>query len=503
MNPQVLIIGAGPTGLVLAISLAKQQVPFRIIDKKDGPGQASRAMVVIPRTLEFYDQFGFAKDFIQGSIKIEDLSIRVEGKEKASFHIGNLGDGLSRFTSPVTYPQDEHEQFLLQQLNELGVRVEWNTELLSYQEQTTGVEVTLRQNGEQTTSVFQYICGCDGASSVTRHQMEAEFEGGTYEQEFYVMDLKGEGAPIGYHKIGMSIAAEEFTVFLPVRSGDTTRAIGVLPAYLKEKEDVTADQVVSFMEPEYQIKVTQVNWFSTYKVHHRVAERFQQGRAFLVGDAAHVHSPVGGQGMNTGIGDAVNLGWKLAAVLQQRGNTSLLDSYEIERKKFAKVLVDTTDQAFKRIVSTSVVNKTLRKRIIPSLIPLLNRSVKVREKLFNLISQIRITYTDSPLSSGDDKHNQAGIRLPYTALNVDTLRSLDWQVHIYGEADTDLQYFCEQQHLLLQAFNYDKATKQAGLVKNALYLVRPDGHLGFVCQNQDVQLLGEYLNLWGIRSFRR
>ena len=498
MKPQVLIVGAGPTGLVLALSLVKQQVPFRIIDKKEGPGEASRAMAVMPRTLEFYDQFGFADRFLEDGIMVEDVAIRVEGKEKARFHIGNLGVGLSRFTSPVTYPQDEHEQFLIKELADQGVQVEWNTELLSYKENATKVETVHLHQGEEIYASFQYICGCDGASSVTRHHMGVVFEGGTYEQEFFVMDLEGEGDAIGSHQLGMCLSKEEFTLFLPVRSSDTTRAIGILPRQLKDKESVTANEVVNFLEPMYQVRVNKVNWFSTYKVHHRVAESFHKGRIFLVGDAAHVHSPVGGQGMNTGIGDAVNLGWKLASVLSKRARESLLDTYAIERKSFANVLVDTTDQAFKRIISTSMVNKTLRKRIVPSLAPLLNRSTNLRKRFFNLLSQIRITYADSPLSSGHDKHNQAGIRLPYTAMNVDTLRHLDWQVHIYGEADQWLQLFCQHYNLLLQEFNFDKAAKKAGLVKNTLYLVRPDGHIGFVNRNQDFYQLQAYLNVWGI-----
>lgn len=501
MDPQVLIIGAGPTGLVLALSLAKQQIPFRIIDQKNGPGEASRAMIIIPRTLEFYDQFGFAEAFLQSSIKVKELSIRVEGEEKAGFQIGDLGKGISHYTSPVTYPQDEHEQFLLQRLEAFDIHVEWNTTFLSYHEDTSGIEVTLQQHGKQHVSRFQYVCGCDGAGSVTRHQMGVDFSGGTYEQEFYVMDLEGTGAPLGDHKMGMSMSGETFTVFFPVRSSKTTRAIGVLPANLKEKEGVTAAEVVAHMEPAYQLKVNQVNWFSVYRVHHRVAEKFRMDRSFLVGDAAHVHSPVGGQGMNTGIGDAVNLGWKLAAVLQQRAAASLLDTYEAERKKFARVLVNTTDRAFKRIVSPSMVNKTLRKRVVPSLVPLLNRSEKARKKLFHLIAQIRISYADSPLSSGG-KQIHAGERLPYTGTNFATLRRLDWQLHIYGKASGELKDFSEQQHLHLHEFKYDTAAKQAGLVEDAMYLIRPDGYLGFVKQAQDVQLLEAYLDQWEIISFK-
>lgn len=503
MNGHVLIVGAGPTGLVLALSLAQQQVSFRIIDKHDGPGQQSRAMAVMPRTLEFYDQFGFADEIVNAGIKMENAHLYIDGKEKAHLRLGSFGAGISRFTSPYSYPQDEHEKFLLEKLHEYGGEVEWHTELLSFQEREKGVKATLLCMGEKIEANYQYICGCDGARSAVRHQLQLDFPGGTYEQQFFVMDMKAEGDQIGSDKLAMCMQGDEFLILLPIRSTGSTRAIGIMPASLVAREEmVTSENIVSFMASDFGIDVKEVNWFSPYKVHHRVAEKFHKGRAFLVGDAGHIHSPAGGQGMNTGIGDAVNLGWKLSAVLQGRAKLELLDSYDVERRAFAQHLVKTTDSAFTRMVSSDWSNRFLRKKIVPTVVPLVNHLDRLRKKLFMILSQVRIEYSSSPVSHGEAADIQAGIRLPYIGENYEPLQVWDWQVHVYGSASPKLKAFCRDRGLALSTFSYDSIMEGKGIKMAALYLVRPDGYLGFVSPHQDVQGLQKYLNEWGIIPFR-
>lgn len=503
MNGSVLIVGAGPTGLVLALSLAKQQVPFRIIDKNDGPGQQSRAMAVMPRTLEFYDQFGFADEIVKDGIKMENAHLYIDGKEKVHLRLGSFGAGISRFTSPFSYPQDEHEKLLLEKLHEYGGEVEWNTDLSSMQEMEEGVKAMLLRTGEKVAEHYQYICGCDGAGSAVRHQLQVNFPGGTYEQQFFVMDIKAEGDQIGSDKLAMCMQGDEFLILIPIRNTGTTRAIGIIPASLTEREEVvTSDEIVSFMKSDYGIDVKEVNWFSPYKVHHRVAERFHKGRAFLVGDAGHIHSPAGGQGMNTGIGDAVNLGWKLSAVLQDRAKSELLDSYDVERREFAENLVKTTDSAFTRMVSSDWFNRFLRKKIAPTVVPLANYIDRVRKKLFMILSQVRIEYSSSPVSHGEAAGIQAGIRLPYIGENYKPLQAWDWQVHVYGSATAELKALCKDYGLALFTFSYDSIMEGKGIKMAALYLVRPDGYLGFVSPHQDVQGLQKYLDEWGIIPFR-
>jgi hypothetical protein len=236
-----------------------------------------------------------------------------------------------------------------------------------------------------------------------------------------------------------------------------------------------------------RIDVEHVNWFSTYSVHHRVADHFRKGRAFLLGDAAHIHSPVGGQGMNTGIGDAVNLAWKLAAVVNGRADALLLDSYEPERIAFARRLVATTDRAFTGVTSPGAIARFVRLDLVPHLIPLLFSFRTVRRYMFRTVSQTVVNYRGSSLSEGRAGAVRGGDRLPWLMVgendadadkdNFTPLTSLDWQVHVYGNAEPEIQTMCDEKELSLHVFPWRADMHGTGLERNASYLVRPDGYV--------------------------
>jgi hypothetical protein len=249
--------------------------------------------------------------------------------------------------------------------------------------------------------------------------------------------------------------------------------------------------------------VTEVNWFSTYRVHHRVADKFRVGRAFLLGDAGHIHSPAGGQGMNTGIGDAVNLGWKIAQVLENRADASLLGTYEPERIGFARSLVSTTDRAFTGLVGEGVAGEVTRKLIAPLMFGVITRFSVGRHAIFRTISQIRVHYPDSPLSQGVAGDIHGGDRLPWTEDhgpdNFEPLRSLDWQAHVYGEADADLRIACREFQLPLHVFAWSDNVREAGLERNALYIVRPDGYIALAATEESVSRLRTFVEQFHLR----
>ncbi len=220
-------------------------------------------------------------------------------------------------------------------------------------------------------------------------------------------------------------------------------------------EDLSWNDVSQRVIEWMRIDIGRVNWFSTYRVHHRVADHFRLRRAFLVGDAAHIHSPVGGQGMNTGIGDAVNLAWKLAAVLDGRADASLLDSYEPERMAFARRLVATTDQAFTGVTSAGAIARLVRLHIVPILFPAITKFPSLRRLMFRTISQTAVNYRGSSLSEGRAGTVHGGDRLPWVKVtangadqdNFTSLTSLDWQVHVYGDATPGIQAACDGRQL--------------------------------------------------------
>src|ERR1700747_3250562 len=256
-----------------------------------------------------------------------------------------MGAGRSPYPFALAYPQDDHERFLIEKLNDAGCEVEWGAKLKAFREGENGIWSTIEHNtGRVEEAESAYICGCDGARSCVRETLQLGFPGGHYEQLFYVADVK---IARGFSRdLYLNLGKHILTLMFPVRSGGMQRLIGLVPPELSDRTPLTFDDIRDRVERQLDIQIVELNWFSTYRVHHRVAERFRVGQAFLLGDAGHIHSPVGGQGMNTGIGDAINLGWKLADVTRYRAAKQLLDTYEPERIGFARALVSTTDRAF-------------------------------------------------------------------------------------------------------------------------------------------------------------
>ena len=500
-HTQCLIAGAGPTGLVLALSLRKLGVPFRIIDKSSGPGQASRALVVHARTLEFYQQLGIAGDVIARGIVISQAQLRRKGAPLAHISFKEFGKGLSPFAFALGYPQDDHERFLIEKLQALGIEVDWNTELTSFTQDAVGVTAVLQRSGSQEIVTAAYLCGCDGARSAVRQGLKLDFSGGTYSHLFYVADVKAEGSI--NNDLLVNLAADSFALMLPVRSSGMQRLIGIVPDELAAGANLTYEDIRQKVEAVLQVHATQVNWFSTYHVHHRVASHFKVGCCFLAGDAGHIHSPAGGQGMNTGIGDAVNLAWKLADVIAGRAPPALLESYETERIGFARTLIASTDSAFNLIVGTGVANRFLRSWVVPHVLPFLSRFAWVRRQFFRAVSQIRISYRASALSQGRAGDVAGGDRLPWVpgdaGGNFAPLQSMVWQLHVYGKPSTALTGAAVTHKLPCHAFGWSADASKAGLAKDAAYLVRPDGHLALALPDQDAGKLTEYMSRIGLR----
>jgi 2-polyprenyl-6-methoxyphenol hydroxylase-like FAD-dependent oxidoreductase len=479
----VLIVGAGPTGLVLALWLTRLGVRVRIIDKTAEPGTTSRALAVQARTLELYRQVGLADAVVEAGVKVAAANLWVGGASAARLPLGRLGEGLSPFPFALTYPQDAHERLLIDRLDVLGVKVERQTELLRFEQHPEKVRATLRRpDASEEVCEAAYLAGCDGARSTVREALGTGFPGGTYSGLFYVADVDAAG-PAANGELHVDVEEADFLAVFPLQGTGRLRLVGpVRWEPDRAPREFTFADVGERAIRNLKLTVARVNWFSTYHVHHRVAAHFRAGRAFLLGDAAHVHSPVGGQGMNTGIGDAVNLAWKLAAVLHGDADDRLLATYEPERIRFARRLVATTDRVFILVTRQGRIARWVRTRLVPLVAPVLFRPAFVRRLLFRTVSQIGVHYRISPLSVGAAGSVRGGDRLPWveTELGTDNftpLASLTWQVHVYGEPRTGLAEVCAELGLPLHVFAWQAGMRRAGLVRTALYLIRPDGYV--------------------------
>jgi 2-polyprenyl-6-methoxyphenol hydroxylase-like FAD-dependent oxidoreductase len=506
MEPtEILIAGAGPTGLVLALWLTKLGVKVRIIDKVAEAGTTSRALAVQARTLEFYHQIGIDDAVIAGGVKIENLNLWASGQRVATVHLRRIGEGLTPYAFALVFPQDAHERLLIERLGTLGVQVERRTELLRFTQHDGGITATLRRpDGSEEVCEAAYLAGCDGASSVVRGQLGIGFPGGTYTGLFYVADVVATGAPV-QGDLHADIEDADFLLLFPLKGDRRWRLVGTVHDLPEgEQGKLTFDDVKGKAMEHLKLEIEKVNWFSTYRVHHRVANRFGDRRAFLLGDAAHIHSPVGGQGMNTGIGDAVNLSWKLAAVLKGGAPQKLLDTYEPERIAFARRLVATTDRGFAVVTNRSAFAGLVRRRIVPIVAPLAFRVRVMRRLLFTTVSQTLVNYRDSSLSDGAAGDVRGGDRLPWIKLesgedNFAPLTSLTWQAHVYGDVKQGVREACADLRLSLHAFGWETGMQRVGLQNGALYLLRPDGYVALAEPSSDPQQLRQYFAARGLR----
>jgi 2-polyprenyl-6-methoxyphenol hydroxylase-like FAD-dependent oxidoreductase len=500
----VLIAGAGPTGLVLALWLTRLGVRVRIFDKALEPGQTSRALGVQARTLEQYRQLGLAQHLVDHGLIMAALNYWVGGKRQAHFEFGEMGNGLSPFPYMLVFPQEEHERLLIERLAALGVTVERGVELLDFADGRDGIAAQLHTPTGTATCRATFLAGCDGARSTVRETLKVGYPGGTYANLFYVADVEAEGPQVN-GELQLALENSNFVACFPLKKNTHVRLIGALrPDAARGNRELTWEDVNQEVIRSLQLTIKKVAWFSTYRVHHRVAEAFQVGNAFLLGDAAHIHSPVGGQGMNTGIGDAINLAWKLAAVLKGSAHPTILDSYQQERVPFAQRLVHTTDRIFEVVSAEGPIATQLRLHLMPPILRTALRLPGLPRFVFNTVSQINIHYRDSMLSNGQAGHVRGGDRLPWVPQesggdNFDPLTTVAWQVHTYGDPSQTLRQECAARGLPLHAFPWGANAKTAGLEQDAAYLVRPDGYLALAAEaGAAASEIPRYLDAHGI-----
>ena len=437
IQADVIIVGAGPTGLSLACQLVRFGINFIILDKKEGPTQLSKALGVHARTLEIYEQLGIAEEAVARGAIADKVRIigSTNGHIYDGFSLAEMGQGMSPFPYMLVLEQSKNEEILYEYLKENGREVRWNTTLDDFQQDSSGVSATITAEGEEPIAVTaQYLVGCDGASSIVRKRLGFSFEGDTEERLFYVADSLIEVPEKEFDRDALHgcFARDAFLFFFPI-ADDTEienatrwRILGNLPEDTPTDSDI--DMSDAAIEQRIQeitklpLKVHATKWSSTYRVHTRRVDRFFEGRCFLAGDAAHVHTPAGGQGMNTGIQDAYNLAWKLALVLKKQADEVLLATYNTERLENAKNLVESTDKMFELEAGSNWFVGLVRAFLLPPLAKHLFSLTLVQRTLFSLVSQIGISYPDSALSLGESKAEvKAGDRLPYFTVEGDTL----------------------------------------------------------------------------------
>ena len=512
MDTEVLIVGAGPTGLMLANQLARRGLSPLIIDRHAGPARETRALGVQARTLEIYQKLGVVERALELGKIGTGANLWANGKRMGRIPLGDAGRAVTPYPYILILGQDDNERILGESLTKLGVPIHWNTELVALEQHADRVSATLKQpDGSTRTLDSAWVAGCDGSRSAVRELNGIGFPGAPYEHVFFVADVTMTGTMVA-DEVNVYLWKSGFHLFFPMRGTDHWRVVGIVPAELRDREKVTFDDIVPSVRAEAgsSLAFQSCSWFSTYRIHHRAAATFQDRRCFVLGDAAHVHSPVGAQGMNTGLQDAYNLAWKLALVVAGTADASLVESYAAERKPIAEWLLQNTDRGFRLVVSDSPLAGLLRTEVLARVASIAMSLKRVQARAFRTVSQTGIEYRDSGLSqiAGALPHDapQPGDRFPWLKLRLraggpieDLFATLDdTHFHLFAfgaeralDAMPDFEGLVEVHAVPSDAAN-EAELARVSIPLASTYLVRPDGYIALAGTNVDRAALERY-----------
>ncbi|MBA3693120.1 MAG: FAD-dependent monooxygenase [Acidobacteria bacterium] len=509
MKTDVIIVGAGPTGLSLACQFIRYGINFVILDKKETTTPYSKAIGVQARTLEIYEQIGLASKLIeQGAIAAKARMV-VSGEVRGEVEFGEMGKGLSPYPFVLIVEQGKHEKILYDFINSNGKDVLWQAELENFSQDETGVKAKVKTaNGETETIEAKFLVGCDGAKSPVRHSLGLTFEGSTFERMFYVADVQIDWK-FSHDALHAFLMKDTLLAFFPMTGENQWRIVGTFPEeFAKDEGEVLYEEIEERIkhDAELNLDITKVNWFSTYKVHTRHVNKFSEGRCFLAGDSAHIHTPAGAQGMNTGIQDGYNLAWKMALVLKGKAEKKILETYNEERLENAKNLLKTTDRFFNLVASPDAFLAYFRTHIFPYIAGVAFSIDAVKKFVFPRISQIGINYRHGSLSETDGNFSvKAGDRMPYFTIEdasiYDRLREPKFHLLLYSDGASDFQNFAAElknEYASMLDFSvaplYPNIAEIFGAKTSFVLLLRPDNYIGLISSEVSVEKLKEYLD---------
>jgi 2-polyprenyl-6-methoxyphenol hydroxylase-like FAD-dependent oxidoreductase len=465
IDVDVLIVGAGPVGLFLANECARRGLRWRLIEARSSQSVHSKALAIFPRTLEIFDMAGLVEPFLEMANRVTSVAVVAHGRTLARMP---FAPDESPYPHIAMVPQDVTERLLVEQLQRKGGAVEYDTSFVSAVQHDDYVSVTLDQKGQRLELTATFVVGCDGAHSTVRHLLNLPFEGAVYDALFMLADVQtNETLPADE----LQLCPSEFGPLAIFPMSATRRRI-VAAIENAEGDSPSLDLVQKILSQRAPTGVAAraLHWSSYFRIHHRQVAQLRVGRLFIAGDAAHIHSPFGGQGMNTGLHDVWNLVWKLDLVLHGRGNERLLESYSAERRPVIKQVIETTDFLTKAMGTPNKFAQTLRDTVIP----MVSRLAPFRRAFVQRLSELGIAYRGSPIVEG------AGKRYFDESLRGgDGIRSRFLLV-FDDDADSSIKEAAKQ-----LAGSFDDIVELRRGPRHDMTLVRPDGYIAYSARDAD------------------
>jgi 2-polyprenyl-6-methoxyphenol hydroxylase-like FAD-dependent oxidoreductase len=482
---QALIIGAGPVGMTMASELTRYGVQVRIVDKAAHRTDKSKALVIWSRTLEMLDRGGGAAPFIAAGMKVDAANFIAGDKVVGRIEMGHVA---SPYPFGLMLPQSETERLLEERLARQGVAVERSVELVSFDMNNNGTDAVLRHaDGQKEHVSAAWLIGCDGAHSAVRHGLDASFDGETMDSDWILADVHVQGYPVPDSEISIYWHHEGVFVILPIMPGRYRLLADLPPSGADYPPTPTLAEVQAIMDrrgPSGLVASDPV-WLAGFRINGRKVSAYRFGRAFLAGDAAHVHSPAGGQGMNTGMQDAFNLAWKLAMTIQGRGTEKLLDSYSTERSKVGDAVLHAAD----RITWIGTLKNPIAQGLRNFAGHLVLGLAPVRDAMADTMTEVSIGYPNSPLN-GDRLRNASG---PQPGGRVMPVAG---QTPIGSGSVPRFALFAQPTAALAElrdrfADLLDPEIRPP-FDTGGIWLVRPDGYVA--CSTDDAAVVGRYLD---------
>jgi len=519
-NTKVLIIGAGPSGLMMACQLAIHQVSFRIIDIKKHPSTYSGALIVHARSVEIFNQMGISGKVLEEAIIANNLRIIFNGKKTVQISLKDIGKGLTKFPNLYLIEQSKTELLLIDFISATGHFVERETELTSFTQNETGVNSVLKlPDGKEEKVNSQYLIAADGGDSIVREQLKISFVGKRHPVSLFIIDCKAE-LDLPSDEMCFSFSDASTSGFFPMKE-DRKRIDGVIPKELEGRNHITFNEIEKNFAERLRMKIRLYNpeWFSVSHSNQRYALSYHQNRCFLIGDAAHTFTPVGAQGMNTGMQDAFNLAWKLAIVIQRKAKIALLNTYSDERQNIAKKTVLSTGKIYNLVTSQNIITKTFRLYMLPYLmkwiLPLMEKQKKIRGFCFRAISEIGIQYRESPLSHNASLGHfpscapKPGDRLPYLFYIIDgaevniqeKVKGISFHLFIFSKEtlpDEIIMVAEKYKNIIsIETIPYTSGTitlyERIGIKNTGYFLIRPDMYIAYRSSRPDTGHFERYL----------
>ncbi|MFL5606632.1 MAG: FAD-dependent oxidoreductase [Gemmatimonadaceae bacterium] len=464
-DTDVLIVGAGPVGLFMANECARRGLRWRLVEARSSQSAYSKALAIFPRTLEIFDMAGLVRPFLEVANRVTSVAVMTQGRTLAHMQFTPEESGYP-FIAMV--PQDVTERLLAEQLRSRGGAVEYDTSFVTAVQHDDHVAATLDHKGQHLELTAAFVIGCDGAHSTVRHLLNLPFEGAEYDDSFMLADIEtNDRLPADQ----LQLCPSEFgPVAIFPMSATRRRVVATIDTGEGDAPSLELVQQILWERGPTGIEARALHWSGYFRVHHRHTAELRVGRIFIAGDAAHIHSPFGGQGMNTGLHDVWNLAWKLDLVLRGRGNEALLESYAAERLPVIANVIETTHVMTKVLGTPSKLAQALRNTVLP----MVSRLAPFQHAFVQRLSELGIEYRGSPFVEG------AGRRYI-----DDTMRGGD------GIGSRFLLLCDENADVLTREAARRLATSLSEVVElrmgphRDLMLVRPDGYIAYSEDGRD------------------